>query len=78
MCFFEGDRLDKLNIIICNGQDHKLDWDTDDTFFNGLFLNYAVVLKKWGLVIVETVINLKPIILFFHNMHIKPFFASEW
>ena len=32
--------------IFCNVQDHKLVWDTVDTFFNGLFLNYALLKRQ--------------------------------
>ena len=76
MCFFEVDRFDMLISIFCNVQDHKLDWDTVDIIFNGLFLNYAL-LKKWGLVIVETVWSKWKPVLFFHSMHIKSLFAGE-
>ena len=62
--------------IFVNVQDHKLDWDTVDTFFNSLFLNY-VLLKKRGLVIVETVWSTWKPILFFHNMYIKSSFTGE-
>ena len=68
--------LISLISIFCNIQDHKLDCDTVDIFFNGLFLNYAL-LKKWGLVIIETVWSTWKPILFFHNMHIKSSFAGE-
>ena len=55
-----------LTSIFYNVQDHKLDWDTVDTFFNGLSLNYApIVWSTW-----------KPI-LFFHNLHIKSSFLGE-
>ena len=76
MCFFEVDRFDMLISIFCNVQDHKLDWDTVDIIFNGLFLNYAL-LKKWGLVIVETVWSKWKPVLFFHSMHIKLSIAGE-
>ena len=62
--------------IFYNLQDHKLDWDTVDTFFNGLSLNYAP-LKKRGLVIVEIVWSTWKPILFFHNLHIKSLFLGE-
>ena len=54
---FASLKLTDLMILISifyNVQDHKLDCDTVDTFFNGLSLNYAP-LKKRGLVIVEIV-----------------------
>ena len=35
--------LISLISVFCNLQDHKLVWDTVDTFFNGLFLNYALL-----------------------------------
>ena len=62
--------------IFYNVQDHKLDWDTVDTFFNGLSLNYAP-LKKRGLVIVEIAWSTWKPILFFHNLCIKSSFLGE-
>ena len=50
--------------VFYNVQNHKLDWDTVDTFFNGLSLNYAP-LKKRSLVIVEIVWSTWKPILFF-------------
>ena len=65
------------SISICrNVQDHKLDWDKVDTFFYGLFLNYAL-LKKRALVIVKTVWSTWKRILFFHNMRVKLSIAGE-
>ena len=53
--------LISLISIFCNVQDHKLVWDTVHTFFNGLFLNYAL-LNRQGLVIVKTMrLTSKPI-----------------
>ena len=45
---FASLKLTDLMILISifyNVQDHKLDWDTVDTFFNGLSLNYAPLKK---------------------------------
>ena len=68
--------LISLISIFCNVQDHKLAWGTVDSFFNGLFLNYAL-LKRQDLFIVKTVWSTWKPILFFHNMHIKLSFAGE-
>ena len=68
--------LIKLISIFRNVQDHKLYWDTVGTVFNGIFVNYAL-LKKRGLVIVETEWSTWKPILFFHNMHIKSSFVGE-
>ena len=68
--------LISLISIFCNVQDHKLVWDTVDTFCNGLFLNYAL-LKRQDLFIVKTVWSTWKPVLFFHNMHIKLSFAGE-
>ena len=46
--------FDRLISIFHNVQDHKLDRDTVDTVFNGLFVKYALF-KKRGLLILETV-----------------------
>ena len=35
--------LISLISVFCNVQNHKLVWDTVDKFFNGLFLNYALL-----------------------------------
>ena len=72
-------KLTDLMILISifyNVQDHKLDWETVDTFFNGPSLNYAP-LKKRGLVIVEIVWSTWKPILFFHNLCIKSSFLGE-
>ena len=55
MCFFEADRFDKLNNIFAMCKITNLIEIQLTHFFNGLFLNYALVLKKRGLIIVETV-----------------------
>ena len=68
--------LISLISVFCNVQDHKRVWDTVDTFFNGLFLNYAL-LKRQGLVIVKAVWSTRNPILFFHKIHIKSSFAGE-
>ena len=68
--------LISLISVFCNVQDHKLVWDTIDTFSNGLFLNYAL-LKRQGLAIVKAVWSTWKPILFFHNIHMKSSFAGE-
>ena len=62
--------------IFYNVQDHKLVWDTVDTFSHSLFLNYAL-LKREGLVIVKVVWSTWKPTLFLHNIHIKSSFAGE-
>ena len=63
--------------IFRNVQDDKLVWDTvTHFFFNGLFVNYAL-LKKRGLVKVKTAWSTWKRILFFHNMHIKSSFVNR-
>ena len=56
--------LISLISIFCNVQDHKLVWDTVDTFFNGLFLNYALLKKAGSCYSQGCVINLKTYFIF--------------
>ena len=65
-------------ISICrNVQDHKLVWDTVDTFFYSVFLNYAL-LKKQGLAIVEIVWStwkrVNPLVPFYIEVCVLVFF----
>ena len=73
-CFKLTDLISLISIF-CNAQDHKLVWETVDTFFNGLFLNYAL-LKRQGFVTVKAMWSTWKPILFFHNTHIKSSFAG--
>ena len=68
--------LVSLISIFCNAQDHKLDWGAVATFFNELFLNYAL-LKMRGLAKFKTVLSTWKLVLFFHNMYIKSMFAGK-